>query len=192
MDVARLSPQSASRLISLTRVLIELPPQVLRCAFVVVVVSLGSEELELALRAGRQDRDLVHTLQDHEAALYYAHWITFCPCHRSTGDRSPMGVNLIHWRGRVTCVSKLFKCPGAYVGFECQTSWDWCSASSTGSHAVHRFAQNRSVVSCPFKHEQLTIWLVTRWADIRECNACPRWFAHNAEIITASRSSYKW
>ena len=64
-----LSPPAASRLIRLALVLIELPPQVFLCADVIVVVGVGREELELAVRARRQDRNLVHARQDNEAAL---------------------------------------------------------------------------------------------------------------------------
>lgn len=50
--------------------LIELLPEVLRRFYVVVVIGVGREESELAFHARRQDRDLVHALQDHEAALH--------------------------------------------------------------------------------------------------------------------------
>jgi hypothetical protein len=71
-----LSPQPASWLRFLARVLIELPPQVLRCAFAVAEVRVRREEAESASHAGRQDWDVVHARQDNEAAL---HWTDYTP-----------------------------------------------------------------------------------------------------------------
>jgi hypothetical protein len=75
-------------------VLIELPLEVLCCFYVVVVVSVGREETELALPAGSEDWDFIHPLQDHEAALGIVHWLLMNKFSSMSG--APARMNSLH------------------------------------------------------------------------------------------------